>query len=386
MKQVSASNALRDIFVRSITTLFRAVLLLALAALCFLRVCAAGAASDQPEQLWKHDLEMTNSFLSVAPNGNLYVLESQGPAAGSKLQVYDLKGTPLWQQTYRLWGADAAPIFAPNGTAYLLTADRLNALAPDGRHLWSYVILAQLDQSKPSTTCLAIGPDGTLYSGGAYLYAFHADGTLKWQTRMKDRVPVSCPAFSANGQLFVSSEKGLHRLSADGQERELLRGVAPNAKPVGTHDGGLFFIGHLAMAANNQDNALFALSDEGKLLWQFAPGPRVAGVLFTKQGIVVGGGVMDLLNAQGQILWSLETPINAAPAAASDGTFLGGCSEGADICAYDAKGEIRWYFGQANNFRNYLPTPIAAAANGEVYFVKGTALIALLPPHTDRRK
>jgi outer membrane protein assembly factor BamB len=386
MKQKCASNALRDIFVRSITALLRAVTLLALVAPCLHRVSAAGAAPDQPEQLWKHDLEMTNSFLSVAPNGNLYVLESQGPGGGSKLQVYDAKGTLLWQQTYRVWAGYAAPLFAPNGTAYVFLTDRITAIAPDGRQLWSYVVLTQLDQIKPFTTCIALGPDGTLYSGGAYLYAFHPDGTLKWQRRMKDRVPVSCPAFSSKGQLFVSSEKGLHRISADGQELELLLGLATNAKPAGTHDGAMFFIGRVAMGSYGQDNALFAVSDDGKLLWQFAQGPRVAGVLFARQGIIVAGGVMDLLDAKGQPVWSLETPINALPVALPDGTLLGGCSEGADICAYDAKGEIRWYFAQANNFRNYLPTPVAAGPHGEVYFVKGTALVALLPPHTHRRK
>ena len=386
MMRKSASNALRSLSVCRTRTLLHAVTFLALVLLCSNRVCAAGAASDQPEQLWKHELEMSTSFLSVAPNGNLYVLESQGPPGGSKLVVYDPKGTLLWQQTYRLWGANSAPIFAPNGTAYVLAGDRVTAVAPDGRSFWSYTILAQLDQLKPFTNCLSLGPDGTLYSGGAYLYAFHPDGTLKWQTRLKDRVPVSCPAFSAKGQLFVSSEKGLHRLSIDGQELELLRDTAPNAKPAGTHEGAMFFIGRVAMGSYRQDNALFAVGDDGKLLWQFAQGPRVAGVLFTRQGVVVAGGVMDLLDAKGQPVWSLETPINALPAALPDGTLLGGCSEGADICAYDAKGEIRWYFAQANNFRNYLPTPIAAGPHGEVYFVKGTVLVALLPPRANRRK
>jgi outer membrane protein assembly factor BamB len=134
------------------------------------------------------------------------------------------------------------------------------------------------------------------------------------------------------------------------------------------------------------DNALFAVSDDGKLLWQFAQGPRIAGVLFTRRGIVVGGGVMDLLDAKGEIVWSLETPVNANAAALPDGTFLGGCSEGADLCDYDAKGEIRWYFAPTNSPRNLQPTPVAAGPGGEVYLVKGTTLLALQPPRTTRRK
>jgi outer membrane protein assembly factor BamB len=349
---------------------------------------AEAAVSDagEPRVLWKHDLESTNAFLSVAPNGNLYVLESQGPTGNTTLEVYDPKGTQLWRAAFRFGNAYAAPIFAANGTAYFIAGDRVAAYAPDGRMAWSYVILAQLSDMSSFAPCLVLGPDGTLYSGGAYLYAFGPSGALKWQLRVKDRVAVSCPAFSSKGQLFASSEKGLHRISAEGRELEVLPGIAPNAKPAGVRGSVLFFLGRVAMGTGNQDNSVFAINDEGKLLWQFAQGPRVAGVLSTRQGIVVGGGVMDLLDEEGHIVWSLETPIAAVPAALRDGTLLGGCSEGADLCAYDSKGQVLWYFAQTGALRGFLPTPIAAGSNGEVYLVKGTALLALLPPRVKQRK
>ena len=94
------------------------------------------------------------------------------------------------------WAYEAAYITAgtsigADGTVYLPTVDGLHAVHPLGTRRW-FAGTAQALRDRP-----AVWGDGTIYVNGDYqdVYAFNADGTLKWLYQ----VPGTNPAGAAIG-------------------------------------------------------------------------------------------------------------------------------------------------------------------------------------------
>lgn len=154
-------------------------------------------------------------FVAVNPDGSRRWRRSTGASGGFGPSVY--LGTIYLPLPGRLvafrpdgtvkWVYDA-PITAgasigADGTVYVAAGDGLHAVSPLGIRRW-FTGTAQVLRERP-----AIGGDGTIYVNGDYqdIYAFNADGTLKWLYQIPGKNPAGA-AIGPGNRLYVGTGTG----------------------------------------------------------------------------------------------------------------------------------------------------------------------------------
>lgn len=223
----------------------------------------------------------------------------------------------------------AGPVVASaDGTAYFATTDSLHALVAPGVEKW---------QTLDGGNSIAVSPDGsTVYAHGKNgdLYAFAADGKLKWKA---DVAVTQGPLAASADSVFVVSNGGVVAVTSPG----LVEWQAPVSGTVAASaalpDGGLI----VATAGG----AVTDLSASGTVRWTFTPDGGFAGSVAIESGTVyVGsqsGAVYALDATTGSETWQFKTgaKLLGGPVADSQGSVFFASNS---IYALDASGKTLW--------------------------------------------
>ncbi|PTX90942.1 PQQ-binding-like beta-propeller repeat protein [Opitutus sp. ER46] len=325
------------------------------------------------------------SLAAVATNDNLSsfgtaaVCTFTATAGTTYLIAVDSKsattvGTFTLNITDSEWQAGAgdaitgSPAVADDGSVYFGSTDKsVYAYNADGSLKWTYATGGLIDTCSP-----AIGADGSVYIGSndGKFYAFTATGSLKWSNTYSGPAS-SSPAIGADGTIYTRVADGfLYALDpATGNERWRYNVNATASgfygNPVVGADGTIY------QGSDDNDRYLYALKPTGSLKWRFATSSGVYGapaidaagnVYFTTlYGRVYG------VNASGTELWHVDSPgnISSSVALSPDGGTLYYADYNATLYARDtATGTVRWTYALEGEVRASSP---AVDADGRIY-------------------
>jgi len=290
----------------------------------------------------------TGSPIRDSPNldadGTIYIGNGNGISTSTALYALNPDGSLKWSYPLPPSWAIAGPTTTKlwlDGTIYFASAPlsgpgKITALYPSGALKWEYPTAGR------SVDTLALGPDGTLYSGfdGLRFYALNPDGTLKWELFTSITTFIGPSAIGADGTIYVvppystalAAPVTLCAFNTDGTLKwnytyaSLNQTITSSSNPSIGPDGSIYMI--------SPAEGLSVFSPDGAVKWQTGPlnmvgnrtpviGPDgyiLAGTSPTFPGI----GVMwlTLFYPDGKIKWKLLFNEGIwTPAIGPDGTI-----------------------------------------------------------------
>lgn len=185
-----------------------------------------------------------------------------------------------------------------------------------------------------------IGPDGTLYVGGAGLFAVTPTGRIKWHFNTPRRVPTA-PTLHPNGFVLVGGQDDtLYAVSPTGEKLwDFRAGDDIESTAVVGDDGTIYF--------GADDQKVYALSPTGTLLWAFVTGGDVrASPAIGRNGhILVGSfdGLFYAIAPDGTLAWSFRAGDRILSSALVDarGAIAFGAQDDR-LYALEPDGLMRW--------------------------------------------
>jgi outer membrane protein assembly factor BamB len=217
--------------------------------------------------------------------------------------------------------ADGGPTIGPDGTVYI-GGDAVYAFNANGSLRWRFATGGHVG------TAPGLLPDGTVVAGSQdnLVYGITPAGTKRWDFRAGDDIE-STPAIAEDGSIYFGSDDGkLYALTSEGQLRWAfdagndLRG-SPAIGP-----GGTIYIGSF-------DGLFFAVRPDGTLDWTFRAGDRILSSALVDSGGAVLFGAQDdrlyALESNGHLRWSVELggDVDSSPALGPDGTIYVGSDD-----------------------------------------------------------
>jgi outer membrane protein assembly factor BamB len=247
----------------------------------------------------------------------------------------------------------------------------------------------------------AIGPDGTIYAGGARgLYALRPDGTQKWyyeNVYQPTGIPIHFVVIDDNENIWfdatstIPGSGSVIRVGPDGQdEGGVGLGSGPATQIGEAFDGTIvasgtaiditgksaqpksWFVGGTSFSFAQDGTVystranLMAQSPDHNLAWVKDIPAAGEPVLAADGTIYVGGnGALSAVNSDGTGKWSFLVPshIVMSPSVANDGTVYFGCDD-SNVYAFAPDGRLKWKFQTGGAVRS---TP-AITKNGTIYF------------------
>ncbi|MBI3921510.1 MAG: PQQ-binding-like beta-propeller repeat protein, partial [Armatimonadetes bacterium] len=239
----------------------------------------------------------------------------------------------------------ASPAVGSDGTVYIPSNDgNLYAFNADGTVKWTFPYGAgAYSESTP-----AVGSDGTIFFGtgsnGQKIFAVNPDGTKKWEFTTGAEV-VSSPVVASDGSIYIGSHDGkVYAFNTDGAQKTgwpFATGAAVSSSPVIGADGTIY--------VGSYDRRLYALNPDGTKIWDYLTDERIKsspavasdgslyfGTLGTKvYGLTAGGALKSG--------WPFTTGggVQSSPAISFDGTVYIGCDDG-KLYALNADGTKKW--------------------------------------------
>jgi len=138
-----------------------------------------------------------SSSPAVATDGTIYI-----GSCDRYVYAFNTDGSLKWSYLTED-DVKSSPAIAADGTIYYIIGGEFGgyvyALSPDGRLKWIY-------QKSVCTYSLAIGADGTIYTGSwdCKIYALNPDGNLKWSYQFDpEGWAYSVPAIGADGTIYI---------------------------------------------------------------------------------------------------------------------------------------------------------------------------------------
>jgi outer membrane protein assembly factor BamB len=239
-------------------------------------------------------------------NGIIYV----GSSDTNLYAIYS-NGTLKW--SFSTDGRiESSPAIDDDGTIYFTGWEKdhtLFALYPNGTLKWSLMI-EDLGQGTP-----VIGNEGTIYCYDIYdnLFAFHRKGTLFWKYPIphgsKDAsagVTSSMAidlAIGKDGTLYSGSIDGLYALNPDGSRKWKYTTDTKVPTPVVSADGTVII---------NPGEELRAIDSSGHLIWRSTPWDEDLDTI-TNQPIIGPGGTIYFMSSLGLYAVDGESPILGIP-------------------------------------------------------------------------
>ena len=237
---------------------------------------------------------------------------------------------------------------------------RVSAVLPTNapRILWKYAT------GGPITAAPALGSDGTVIVGSheGMVHVVQPNGSVRWKQATGDVVFGSAAVDLQGNVLVGSGDDHLYKLdmvrSALAWRVKLgnckaTTGVGPEASRCDADGGptvgpdGIVYVGGAGV---------FALSGQGKLIWQYPTLRRVpTAPALHPAGFLVAGGHDDTvfaLSLGGQKLWDFRAgdDIESSPMIADDGTIYVG-SDDQKVYALSPSGNLLWAFVTRDDVR-----------------------------------
>ena len=293
---------------------------------------------------WTFKLPEEDSSISGVPcisvDGIIYFASSANFASSGRdvngtLYALNPDGTVKWKYNTGKYNIHQV-LLGPRDTIFVSLIDEVErALYPrelliissDGR-LRDSIIPPRQDMLSPG---MSIGADGTLYSGYERLYAWSADGAVKWMYDVGKDIYYTPPVIGDDGTIYVIIGKSrLYAINPDGTFKwaTIPLGIGLNPPAIGA-DGTVY-------VASCRDGVLYALnSEDGIPKWVYNLGAKVyhSPVIDGEGTIYVVGYRLYAINPDGTLKWSfVGKGLGYIPIIGTDGTIysVNDCSE---LCA-----------------------------------------------------
>ncbi len=203
---------------------------------------------------------------AIGADGTIYIGEQDWPEGTHQFYAVNPDGSKRWEVSIE--GRISQAAVGADGSIYLKAfpggqETRLYALGPDGQTRWICEIQG------PAEGSLAIGPDGTIYSGSAagILYAISRQGEVLWRLGMSSST--EAPAVGSDGTIYISTiwSSELFAVAPDGSLRRSVK-YADFAYSAPTVDQ----LGNVYVSADHQE--LMAIGPSGQQLWEYWTGSQ----------------------------------------------------------------------------------------------------------------
>jgi outer membrane protein assembly factor BamB len=250
-------------------------------------------------------------FLAVSPEGKVkwslqtdgdadtgpVVADGDGIVFAAGRMVYAV--TPLGYVKWR-FGAKrkvfTAPAIGAHGRVFFGSQDhRVYALAPDGTLVWSLDLGFDVDGAP------AVGDDGSVFVGtdGDEVVRVDADdGHVVWRSKLGGYVRGTL-SIARNGDVFAGvygpAPRAVRLRSEDGSVRGDFPIQGTGAREFGVHGGGLEDATGVVLFGA-QDDAVYAIDENGKLLWRFTTEGDVDAPI-----TLLGDGAVVVASDDGQV-------------------------------------------------------------------------------------
>jgi len=237
----------------------------------------------------------------VGPTGTVYAASEDG-----YLYAWDSQGVPQWKRDLGVVSADSISV-SDDGSIYVgLRSRELVAINPRGLLVWE----TGLDGLPVGDPCIA--SDGTLFVGtsGGTLYAISPVGRIEWTITLPGAINQPILLGGDETILVSAADRRLYAFTPWGQFKWSLP-LATVSCPPALGDGGTVILG-----TNGGD--VIAVSAAGDVLWRYAAGGSITGLLSAGSRIVavVNPAVVVGLADDGSEAWRVGT------AATLDGAAL----------------------------------------------------------------
>jgi outer membrane protein assembly factor BamB len=270
-----------------------------------------------------------------------------------------------------------SPAIGPDGTIYTggTTSESSSlyshfyAWKPNGDLKWTYELENHGDTIDSSA---AIGPDGSIYfgteeHGRSHLVALDSRGKVKWKWDQGSGTYKSSPAIGRDGTIYFGGAGFFYALHPDGTKKwEFPTGAWVPSSPAIGQDGTIY--------VGCRDNKVYAVDPQGHKKWEFPTGGYVdSSPAIGPDGTIYVGScdkkLYALNPADGKKKWEYATLglVISSPAVAADGTVMVGSDDGWVYAVDPVSGEMKWNFMAEKAVES---SPVIGA-DGTVYIGEG---------------
>lgn len=245
----------------------------------------------------KERISIYENTASIGVDGTIYIASSGKGAEDSTLYAIDPDGTLKWKY---YMGTERYGIFEVlldnKDTIFVITSlGELLTISSDG-NLKNSIIPPREDMLKFN---MSIGADSTLYSGYERLYAWSADGTIKWMYDVGRDIYYTPPVIGDDGTIYVIfDESRLHAINPDGtlKWKAIPLRIGRELPAIGA-DGTVYVI--------SEGEGLCALnSEDGTIKWMYEQYIYGSPIIDGDGTIYVEGKRLYAINPDGTLKWS----------------------------------------------------------------------------------
>lgn len=222
---------------------------------------------------------------------------------------------------------------------------------------------------------MAISIMGIVYAGDdrGYLYAFNADGSIRWSLYLDNSRVTSSPAIGKDRTIYVVTEGGnngtLHAVTPNGTlkwEFQLHAYAGPSTSPAIARDGTIL-VG---------TKTFYAINPDGTQKWSYPLNSFVEGpCAISDDGTIYFpcGYYLYALNSNGTLKWKLKInsyySVGGAPAIGASGTIYVNTYLG-ELWAINSEGTVKWSYTTEGIVNDVPPSP-AIGSDETIYFGGG---------------
>jgi WD40 repeat protein len=299
------------------------ILCILLFVLAMQAVTVGSAGEVEATRLWEHAFGSEILTLALTPDGSSFAIGTNRPGA---LYYYDRNGTLLWSH------GTGCPVYgsavSKDGAYVVEGSDMVRVFTREGDLDWRW-----------DTGYFAFSV--AMSADGKYIAVGSDDGTVRLLRRGAGELwkyettgDVDAVAISADGSLIAAGADGqVYLLGKNGKKiwkKDVGRGVRSVALSV---DGDRIAVGSL-------DHRIQLYRSNGTKAWEYMTDNRVQHVGITNDGRVIGASqdqAVYLLSADGKLLWKETQPASVTAAAISGEGSVVLCGTGTGdqrVCLY----------------------------------------------------
>ncbi len=316
---------------------------------------------------------------AIGPNGNLYVGSFYSDTTGFLYKI-DASGKLKWQKS--IGAVKWPPTIGEDGTIYVTALSdpvqfdiSLHAISPDGDIMWEKTLdISQ--QVYPPT----IDSSGNIYAvSRENLYAYNADGTLKWKVN-PDRIIRWSPTFFSGDSLLLPVNDGYVTYSTKGTKADKFNDI--NGNPISPITS---LVDEMNLISTDMGFAVSIELDHQKK-WEYFAGTSLLDL--GGQSLGPNQRVYFVINekllaftTEGDLRWQKDiSHLYTKPAVDSSGTVYvtGVPNDTAVVYAYNPNSSLKWKYNTSKSNNSYPNSGPVIGHNQTLYVSIGDTLLSLV--------